>query len=607
MRQPVQHLFNGRQQEEEAKAALLAKFLDAGRKRAYSGNSWKIRAAKRHFAAVWVPGSSHMKIAMKRTILSLLIIVLAVAAVRVPLLNIPFERDEGEYAYIAWRLGHGELPYRDWVDQKPPAIFWAYQLALSQPLDPVRAVHLMGLLWSAASACALFLLASRFMKPFWALAAAVLLGLLSAGPSMEGTAANTEVFMLLPLILAQIAFFRAGTADRRGVLFMIMAGALTGIAAAFKQVAMVNWFFLVAIYPVFVAGKNRLRQTVSFAAWSAAGVAFIWGLIAAYFFLRHGLADFIDNVFTHNLEYINTVPWPQRLLCCRKTLATLWPAQALVWIFSVMGWVALLAPRRIKLLLFLAGWMVASLIGVSASGYFYPHYFQQLLPVLAVAAALGAEALDELRFTKNFPAWGRRTILGGLITLPPVLVIYPFIFSYSPAEIIGRIYPGDAFAVDRFLGERIAQITRPDDRVFIFGAEPQVLFYAQRVSATRYIFLFPLYGPYRDALNKQIATANEISENQPAAALYQANGLFFIPGSEQYFTQWSRSYLKDNFRADTYMIMGSSNNIRFISNIPKQALSDSDRNHTIGIVFIRKNDNDGAGKTGSSGSNAEKF
>ena len=39
-----------------------------------------------------------------------------VAAVRAPLLPIPLERDEGEYAYIAWRLDYKELPYRDWID-----------------------------------------------------------------------------------------------------------------------------------------------------------------------------------------------------------------------------------------------------------------------------------------------------------------------------------------------------------------------------------------------------------------------------------------------------------------------------------------------------------
>ena len=59
-----------------------------------------------------------------QTILLAASLVLIVAAIRLPLLAIPLERDEGEYAYIAWRLGYNELPYRDWVDQKPPGVFY---------------------------------------------------------------------------------------------------------------------------------------------------------------------------------------------------------------------------------------------------------------------------------------------------------------------------------------------------------------------------------------------------------------------------------------------------------------------------------------------------
>jgi len=99
------------------------------------------------------------------TLWVLLAVVLATTLVRLPLLNIPFERDEGEYAYIAWRMDYGEVPYKDWVDQKPPAIFWLYRLAFALPLAPIAAVHLTALLWSAASACALFYLARRFMEP----------------------------------------------------------------------------------------------------------------------------------------------------------------------------------------------------------------------------------------------------------------------------------------------------------------------------------------------------------------------------------------------------------------------------------------------------------
>src|SRR6266566_3099288 len=103
-----------------------------------------------------------------RTILLTASLILIVAAIRAPLLPIPLERDEGEYAYIAWRLEYNELPYRDWVDQKPPGVFWVYRAALSLPLEPIRAIHLMGFLFSTGSACALFFLARRFASDFWA-------------------------------------------------------------------------------------------------------------------------------------------------------------------------------------------------------------------------------------------------------------------------------------------------------------------------------------------------------------------------------------------------------------------------------------------------------
>ena len=147
---------------------------------------------------------------MKRNLAALAVILFVTLAVRLPCLNIPFERDEGEYAYIAWRLDHDELPYRNWVDQKPPGIFWVYRIALSLPIEPIRAVHLLGLLSAAASACALFFLARRFTGDVWATGAAALFALLLADPMIDGTAANTELFMLLPLILSQLAFFPSG-------------------------------------------------------------------------------------------------------------------------------------------------------------------------------------------------------------------------------------------------------------------------------------------------------------------------------------------------------------------------------------------------------------
>ena len=368
---------------------------------------------------------------------------------------------------------------------------------------------------------------------------------------------------------------------------MILAGALTGIAVAFKQVAIVNWPLLIFSNWLFTAETGRLPRTLSFAAWSAAGAAAVWVFIGSYFALRHGLNDFIYNVFTHNLEYVKAIPWSARFEYCMATLKTIFRSQLLVWIFSAAGFATLCIARKSKTFLYLAAWLVTSIVGASASGYFFPHYFQQLLPVLCLAAALGAGELENARFWKTIPSWSRHSILCAVLFILPVIVVCPFIFTYSPKEAVRKIYPADAFAEMPDIGKRLAEITRPDDRVFIFGAEPEVLFYAQRASATRYIFLFPLYGPYSDARTRQIATANEISASHPAAALYLPNQLFFSPDSEQYFTKWSETYLHENFHAGTYLTVDQSNVVQLIPGIPNQPLPNSDGRQIFGAIYAR--------------------
>jgi hypothetical protein len=524
-----------------------------------------------------------------QTILLAASLVLIVATLRTPLLAIPLERDEGEYAYIAWRLAYNELPYRDWVDQKPPAIFYIYRFALSLPLEPVRAVHFVGLLFLAASACALFFLGRRFVDRFWAWLGAALFVLLCADPLVEGTAANTELFMSCPLILSLIAFFAAAAKTKPDVSLMALAGALTGIAAMFKQVAIVNWFFLAGLYPVFTRGEKRWRGAVSCAGWSAAGLLAILGLVVLYFWWRGGLHEFVNNVFTHNFEYISAVGASARLEYCWITLTTLARTQTVVWAFAAVGLIALLTSGRAKSFLFVGGWLITSAVGVSASGYFFPHYFQQLLPPLALAAAVGAEWVAAVGLWEFVPAWGRRAALSLMLAVLPVITLWPFLFTYTPAEAVRRIYPGNFFAEMPEFAQRIKNVTRPETSVFIFGAEPELLFYARRPSATRYIFLFPLYGPYGNAREKQMAAAAEIERAKPSAAVYLPNALFFVAGTDQYFTQWSSFYLQDNFYTDTWLTADKFGAVR-IEKVANGEKSDSFAagQQLIGAILVRK-------------------
>src|ERR1051326_5470585 len=273
----------------------------------------------------------------KRCVLASLFLVVLTAALRLPLLDVPLERDEGEYAYIGWRVSHNELPYRDWVDQKPPAVFWVYRAALMLPLPPVRAIHVVGLAFWAATSCALFLLGRLVTSNEWAFFGAALFSLLSADPHIQANAANTETFMLLPLVLAQWAFFYCGVENRRRMLWMFTCGFFIGVATAFKQVAAGTWPLLVLIYPLFFAGEKRLWRALLFAAMSGLGVVMVWGVIGGYFHSRGGLKDLIYNVLTHNLEYVHAMPWKFRLKLCQQTLTELSKTEWLGWMLAIAG------------------------------------------------------------------------------------------------------------------------------------------------------------------------------------------------------------------------------------------------------------------------------
>lgn len=523
--------------------------------------------------------------AYRKRIVSCIILLLLTALIRTPLLSIPFERDEGEYAYIAWRIKYNELPYREWFDQKPPAIFWLNRLAFNLPMDPVRAIHLMALLFAAASACALFLLALRFVGFYYAFLAGVLFVLLSADPLLFGTEANTEMFMLLPSILSVLAFFETTSAtrpDRHKFLFAVLAGIFVGMAIAFKQVCAVLWPFLVFMYPVFFTGQKRFFQTVIFALLLTVGISIVWGGIFFYFAARGALGSLIHCVFLYNIEYVHAVSLSTRLAFLKIALTKFSADEWFVWILCGVGLAWLLHTKRIKDFTLLLVWIVVSFIGISASGFYYLHYFQQWLPVLCLAAAVGLNALDQYIPLKIAPLFIRRLIALTVLVVPIIIVFYPYFFRYSPAEAVDKMY-GIPFAEMNLLAHRLSQITKPKDKVYIFGAEPEILFYAQRVSATRYIFLDALYGPYSNAKKNQIIAADEITRNAPVATIYMPYPLFFSSDNELYLTKWTHAYIADNFRFDSCLMHGP-NGFAIITNNP----TTNGVNNWVGEIDINK-------------------
>ena len=469
-------------------------------------------------------------------------IALCVVAVRAPLFDLPLERDEGEYAYIAWRLAAGETPYLDWFDQKPPGVFLAYRAALALPGDPVVAIRAVAALFCAGSAVALFALGRALLGTAAAGVAALLFVFLSADPLLQGSFANTEIFMVPWVLLAAFLSMRVFGAARPRFATGFAVGLALGVATAFKQVAGVNAPLLLALFWLRAPRGERLASTSRFGGAVAAGVVSVWAAIALWFAARGGFAAALDAILLHNLAYTAERTLAERWAALQYFVPPLGPSQGVAWALAGLGLVVLARrPDRFPAL-FLGGFAAANAVGLASSGFFFPHYFQQILPAIAMLAAAAIAGAS------TSPRW--RVTAGTALAVAPLALAAIGFWRLDPAEASRRIYPGNYFDAMPALAAEVASQTTPSDRVFVFGSEPEILFDARRVSASRYIYLFPAYGRFSDAEARQAEVIADVEATQPAAIVWLT--VQSLQGRPHRLTEWTQTYLKAHYRLHAF-------------------------------------------------------
>src|SRR5262249_22443303 len=121
-----------------------------------------------------------------------------VIAIRIRLLGIPLERDEGEYAYAGQLILQGIPPYKLAYNMKFPGTYAAYALIMSIFGQTIHAIHLGLLLVNAATIVLIFFLGRRLVNSTTGIAASLSYAVLSVSPSVLGFAGHATHFVLLP-------------------------------------------------------------------------------------------------------------------------------------------------------------------------------------------------------------------------------------------------------------------------------------------------------------------------------------------------------------------------------------------------------------------------
>src|SRR5208337_3506575 len=165
--------------------------------------------------------------------LVVLFVLLFVGFIRFRLLDMPLERDEGEYAYAGQLLLQGIPPYELAYNMKLPGTYFAYAAGMSIFGQTVAGIRTSLIVANTLTIIFLFLLGRKVLGVQAGLITCATYAVLSVSPAVMGMAAHANHFVVLFAVPATLLLWRAGESGRNANLFF--SGLLYGMAFLMKQ------------------------------------------------------------------------------------------------------------------------------------------------------------------------------------------------------------------------------------------------------------------------------------------------------------------------------------------------------------------------------------
>lgn len=404
--------------------------------------------------------------------------------------------DVGNLGYLSWRLAEGEVLLDLEGPGKPPLYFMLYAIFLSLFGPSIYGLKLFGTLFVLLAVAAIYWLASQAYGKRVGLLAALLFGVFSSSPRVEGGTVNMETLLHLPTVLAIGAFLKAATMGRMHWYFL--AGFCAALASLTKQVGGIL-FFVFLSYGLLEWWRSRahwrwwqvIRPYLVVGTGALVPVALIVG-----FYWYHGftIAQIYDTMLGSNFRYVHSgyeSAYIQEVFFMQ--LSWILPENGLLWVglsaaAAHFFWRSRHGESQAvdRLLLWWAVWSVAVLW---VSGRFYSHYFLQIIAPFSVLAAYGIVAV--WNWTARHPSSLRIRVRGAWALILVMMMAffvktdYDYFFTYTPEEQTAFQH-GDELIIHRVVAQYILSRTEPGDTIYVWGIAPQIYFQSQRKAATSY-------------------------------------------------------------------------------------------------------------------------
>lgn len=478
--------------------------------------------------------------------MALAIILIVFAAIRVRLLSVPFERDEGEYAYAGQLILHGVPPYKLAYNMKLPGIYYAYALIMAVFGQSVMGVHLGLLLCNSASILVIFLIGKKLFGSVGGLATAASFGMLTINSWVFGPQAHATHFVVLPALVGIL--YAMKSRESRDLKFVAASGLALGIAFTMKQ----QGVFLV-LFGVLCVIADRWRERPFAWKHSAVRVA-VFTCAAAVPIIAICLTLSASGVFdkfwfwavSYASQYV-TESTPE--MGWRVFTANTWSVVRSVYplsILAVAGLALVWVDRKSRgRAIFVTTFFIFAFLTICPGLYFRPHYYVTWMPGVALAIGAAVSAGSNLL--------RRASYVPGLIFLILLIVTVStqreFLFLAPVDKSSWMMYGGAPWREMQAIANYVRNQTKPSDTIAVLGSEPEVYFFAGRKSATGYIYTYPLLERQKFAHRMQMEMIREIEAARPKYIVYaQSWGTNF--NSDRTILRWAPKYCFDNYYLD---------------------------------------------------------
>ena len=474
--------------------------------------------------------------------------------VRIRLLNLPLERDEGEYAYIGQLLLKGFPPFAYAYNMKLPGVSIMYAIFMLVLGQTPSAIHFGLLLVNGICIFLVYLLSSRLFDRNTAIICSACYTILSLSWSVLGFVAHATHFVVLFTLAGLILLLRA--LEKRHILFLFISGLSFGIAFIMKQHAAL---FIIFAF-IYFLWRNRMNFTQHKTRAIGDYAIFMFAITIPYLLIvlwmrEAGVFDkFWFWTVQYAREYGSTPSISKGILLFYEQLSLRFYEQPYLWSLAIIGIVSgsvlLIKKGGIdtdRPLIF--GLLLSSLLSMCPGFYFRDHYFVLILP--AVSLMIGSAVFLARRLLVRLQYGVHLQFIPLLLVIISIMlgVIHEinFLVKYNSSELSHYIYGADPFIESVKIGRYIKTHSSPGDLIAVIGSEPEIYFYADRLSATGYIYMDGLKEnqPYAKQMQKEMF--QEIESSAPKYIIVTSDAMTWLTSNSQgnFFWNWVVIFYRD--------------------------------------------------------------